>query len=324
MRRREFIALIGGSATLAWPLAARSQRPDHLPTIGFLGTVTPSAWPVAAFDKRLRELGWIEGKTVTVDYRWARGNSDRIAALAAEFVRDKVDVILTGGNGVTAAKQATTTIPIVFALAVDPVGSGLVNSLARPGGNVTGLSLQGPDLAGKRLELLQEIIPGRRRVAILVNTGYAAAEKELAQVDTAAHTLGFETVLLEIHRPDDIPPRFDNLANRVDAVYIVSDAVVSSNAARIGGLALAARLPTIFGTRDGPDGGGLFSYGPNLSDLFRRAAELVDRILHGAKPGDLPVEQPTKFEFVINLKTAKALGLTVPPTMLALADEVIE
>jgi putative ABC transport system substrate-binding protein len=323
MRRRDFIALLGGAA-VSRPLAARAQQLAQLPTIGFLGTVTPAAWPVAAFDKRLRELGWINGKTVTIDYRWAGGNNDRIVALADEFVRAKVDVILTGGNGVAAVKQATTTIPVVFAAAVDPVGSGLVDSLTRPGGNVTGLSLQGPDLAGKRLELLREVVPGARRVAIMVNPGYAAAEKELAQVEAAARTLGFETALLEIRRAQDIAPRFDGLNARVDVLYLVTEALVSSNAVAISDLALGAHLPTIFGTRGGADGGGLMSYGPTLSDLFRRAAELVDKILRGAKPGDIPVEQPTKFELVINLKTAKALGLTMPPTLLATADEVIE
>jgi putative ABC transport system substrate-binding protein len=323
MRRRDFITLLGGVA-VSRPLAARAQQLAHRPTIGFLGTVTPSAWPFAAFDQRLRELGWIDGKTVTIEYRWAAGNNDRIVALADEFVRAKVDVIVTGGNGIAAVKQATTTIPVVFAVALDPVGSGLVDSLTRPGGNVTGLSLQGPDLAGKRLELLREVVPGARRVAIMVDTGYAAAEKELAQVEAAARTLSFETALLEIRRAQDIAPRFDGLNERVDVLYVVADALVSSNAVAISNLALAAHLPTIFGIRGGADVGGLMSYGPTLSDLFRRTAELVDKILRGAKPGDIPVEQPTKFELVINLKTAKALGLTVPPTLLATADELLE
>jgi putative ABC transport system substrate-binding protein len=323
MRRREFIMLVGG-ATATWPLSARAQQPGKLPTIGFLGTVTQSTWPVEAFAQRLRELGWIDGQTVTVEYRWAEGHSDRITAFAAEFVRSKVDLIVTGGNAVAAAKQATSTIPIIFAVAVDPVGSGFVDSLSRPGGNITGLSLQGPDLASKRLELLREIVPGRRRLAIMVNVGYVAAKQELAQVQAAAAALGFDSVVLEIRQAQDIAPAFDGLNDRADALYVVTEALVSSNAARINTLALGERMPTIFGTREGIQAGGLVCYGPNLSALFRRAAEFADKILRGAKPGDIPVEQPTKFELIVNLTTAKALGLTIPPNLLALADEVIE
>jgi putative ABC transport system substrate-binding protein len=323
MRRREFIMLVGG-ATATWPLSARAQQPGKLPTIGFLGTVTQSTWPVEAFAQRLRELGWIDGQTVTVEYRWAEGHSDRITAFAAEFVRSKVDLIVTGGNAVAAAKQATSTIPIIFAVAVDPVGSGFVDSLSRPGGNITGLSLQGPDLASKRLELLREIVPGRRRLAIMVNVGYVAAKQELAQVQAAAAALGFDSVVLEIRQAQDIAPAFDGLNDRADALYVVTEALVSSNAARINTLALGERMPTIFGTREGIQAGGLVCYGPNLSALFRRAAEFADKILRGAKPGDIPVEQPTKFELIVNLTTAKALGLTIPEVFLQRADEVIE
>jgi putative tryptophan/tyrosine transport system substrate-binding protein len=323
MRRREFITLLGG-ALVTRPLAARAQQPAKLPTLGFLGTVTQSTWPVDSFARRLQELGWIDGRTITVEYRWADGHADRIIEFAAEFVRSKVNLIVTGGNAVAAAKQATSTIPIVFAVAVDPVGSGFVDSLSRPGGNVTGLSLQGPDLAGKRLELLREIVPGRRRLAIMVNVGYVAAKTELAQVQSAAAALGFDTVLLEIRRVEDIGPAFDGLSERADALYVVTEALVSSNGLRINTLALGARMPTVFGTREGIQAGGLISYGPDLPALFRRAAEFADKILHGAKPGDIPVEQPTKFDLVINLTTAKALGLTIPPNLLAIADEVIE
>jgi putative tryptophan/tyrosine transport system substrate-binding protein len=323
MRRREFITLLGG-AVVTRPLAARAQQPAKLPTLGFLGTVTQSTWPVDSFARRLQELGWIDGRTITVEYRWADGHADRIIEFAAEFVRSKVNLIVTGGNAVAAAKQATSTIPIVFAVAVDPVGSGFVDSLSRPGGNVTGLSLQGPDLAGKRLELLREIVPGRRRLAIMVNVGYVAAKTELAQVQSAAAALGFDTVLLEIRRVEDIGPAFDGLSERADALYVVTEALVSSNGLRINTLALGARMPTVFGTREGIQAGGLISYGPDLPALFRRAAEFADKILHGAKPGDIPVEQPTKFDLVINLTTAKALGLTIPPNLLAIADEVIE
>jgi putative tryptophan/tyrosine transport system substrate-binding protein len=323
MRRREFITLLGG-AVVTRPLAARAQQPAKLPTLGFLGTVTQSTWPVDSFARRLQELGWIDGRTITVEYRWADGHADRIIEFAAEFVRSKVNLIVTGGNAVAAAKQATSTIPIVFAVAVDPVGSGFVDSLSRPGGNVTGLSLQAPDLAGKRLELLREIVPGRRRLAIMVNVGYVAAKTELAQVQSAAAALGFDTVLLEIRRVEDIGPAFDGLSERADALYVVTEALVSSNGLRINTLALDARMPTVFGTREGIQAGGLISYGPDLPALFRRAAEFADKILHGAKPGDIPVEQPTKFDLVINLTTAKALGLTIPPNLLAIADEVIE
>jgi putative ABC transport system substrate-binding protein len=231
---------------------------------------------------------------------------------------------VTGGNAVAAAKQATSTIPIVFAVAVDPLGSGFVDSLAHPGGNVTGLSLQGPEVAGKRLELLREIAPGRRRLAIMVNVGYVAANKELAQVQSAAAALGFDTVILEIRRAEDIAPAFDGLKERADALYVVAEALLSSNGRRINTLALGERMPTIFGTREGMQDGGLISYGPSMAPLFRRAAEFADKILRGTKPGDIPVEQPTKFELIVNLTTAKALGLTIPPNLLAVADEVIE
>src|ERR1700674_633671 len=323
MRRREFITLLGG-AVAAWPLAARAQQGPKPPTIAFLGTVPQSAWPVEAFKQRLRELGWIEGRNITIEYRWAEGRSERIIEFAAEFVRSKVDVIVTGGNAVSAARQATAVIPIVFAVAVDPVGSGFVDSLSRPGGNVTGLSLQGPDLAGKRLELLRELILDRRRLAIMVNVGYPAAKQELAQVQAAAGALSFEAVVLEIRRAEDIAPAFDRLDERAESLYVVTDALVESNWVRINTLALGARLPTILGSRAGVQAGGLMFYGPNFADLFRRAAELTNKILHGTKPSDIPVEQPTKFDLVINLATAKALGLSVPHTLLATADEVIE
>ena len=323
MRRRDFITLIGGAVT--WPLGARAQQqPGRLPTLGFLGTVTQSTWPVDSFARRLQELGWIDGRTITVEYRWADGHADPIIEFAAEFVRSEVNLIVTGGNAVAAAKQATSTIPIVFAIAVDPVGSGFVDSLSRPGGNVTGLSLQGPELAGKRLELLRQIAPGCRRLAIMVNVGYVAAKTELAQVQSAAAALGFDTVLLEIRRVEDIVPALEGLSERADALYVVTEALVSSNGLRINTLALGARMPTVFGTREGIQDGGLICYGASLPALFRRAAEFADKILRGTKPGDIPVEQPTKFELVVNLTTAKALGLIIPPNLLSLADEVIE
>jgi putative tryptophan/tyrosine transport system substrate-binding protein len=307
-------------------LAARcaGAAGGQLPTIGFLGTVAKSAWPAEAFAQRLSELGWTEGKTITIEYRWADGRNELIKEFVAEFVRSKVDIIVTGGNAVAQAKQATSTIPIVFAIAVDPIGSGFVDSLARPGGNVTGLSLESPDLVGKRLELLREMIPDCHRLAVMANIDYPAAQKEKAEVLAAAHALGLETVLLEIRRGEDIAPAYDGLKERADALYVVDDALVASNTPRISTLALAARLPTLFGTRRGAQAGALMSYGPSLAGLFQRAADMVDKILRGAKPGDIPVEEPTKFEFVINLKTAKALGITVPAALLATVDDVIE
>ena len=275
--------------------------------------------------QRLRELGWIEGRTVAIEYRWAEGRSERFAEIAAEFVRLKVDVIVTAGTAaVVAAKQATSVIPIVFAAAGDPVGTGLVASLARPGGNVTGLSNQSADLAGKRLELLREVVPGLRRLAIMANVGNPIGVLEMGEVQAAARTLGLEVVTLEIRRAEDIAPAFEALKGRADALYVVTDPLVNTNRIRINTLALGARLPTMHGIREYVEAGGLMSYGPNFPDLFRRAADYVDKILRGAKPADIPVEQPTKFDLVINLTTAKALGLDVPPTLLARADEVIE
>jgi putative ABC transport system substrate-binding protein len=297
-----------------------------MPVIGFLGAGTPSGWSqwVAAFVQRLRELGWIEGRTVAIEYRWAEGRDERYSEIAAEFAGLKVDVIVTAGGAVLAVKQATTTIPIVFALAADPVGSGLVASLPRPGGNVTGLSIQSTDLAGKRVELLREVIPGLRRLAIMANVGYRAAVLEMHEVEAAAGTLGLDVAILEIRRADDIASAFEAIKGRAEALYVPAEPLVNTNRIRINTLAQSARLPTMFGFREYVDAGGLMSYGPNVPGLFRRAAEVVDKILRGTTPGDIPVEQPTTFELIINLKTAKALGLTVPQTLLARADEVIE
>jgi putative ABC transport system substrate-binding protein len=324
VKRRDFITLLGGAAA-AWPLAARAQQ-SAMPVIGFLGTTTPSAWSqwVAAFVQRLRDLGWIEGRTIAVEYRWAEGRDERFAEIAAEFVRLKVNVIVTSGTALLAAKQATSVIPIVFAVANDPVGSGFVASLSRPGGNVTGLSLQSTDLAGKRLELLREVVPGLRRLAIMAHVGNPGAVLELAGIQTAARALGLEVATLEIRRAEDIAPTFEMLKSRVDALYVETDALMSTHRIRINTLALAARLPTMHGGRAYVEAGGLMSYGPNYTELFRRAADLVDKVLRGQKPSDIPVEQPTNFDLIINLTTAKALGLDIPPTLLARADEVIE
>jgi putative tryptophan/tyrosine transport system substrate-binding protein len=323
MRRREFITLIGVTA-VTWSVA-RAQQPGKMPTIGFLGAGAEGWRPwTDAFLKRLRELGWIEGQTIAIEYRWTEGHPERAAEIAAEFVRRKVDLIVTYGFAVPALKQATAVIPIVFAIALDPVDGGLVASLARPGGNVTGLSLQDIDLAGKRLELLREIVPSLRRLAILTNISSPQAAPETREVYAAARKLGLEIAPLEIRRAEDIGPAFEGLKAQADALYVVADPIFTVNRNQIITLALGARLPATFNARAYVQGGGLMSYGPDFSDQFRRSAELVDKILHGAKPGDIPVEQPTKFELAINLKTAKALGIKIPPTLLARADEVIE
>jgi putative tryptophan/tyrosine transport system substrate-binding protein len=325
MRRREFVALLGGVAA-AWPLTARAQQTGKLPTIGCLHGTTLSTggqW-VAAFVQRLRELGWIEGRTVAIEVRWADGRSERFAEIAAEFVRLKVDVIVTAGPPVFAVKQATSVIPIVFATVADPLDSGLVANLARPGGNVTGLSLTSPELASKRLELLREVIPGLRRLAIMANADYPPAVRELDQVDTAARPLGIETIGLKIRQGADIASAFEALKGRAEALYVVGDSLTSANQVRINSFALAARLPTMHPNRERLETGGLVSYGPNFLSLYRRAGDFVDKILRGAKPADIPVEQPIKFDLVINLTTAKAIGLSIPESFLLRADEVIE
>jgi ABC-type uncharacterized transport system substrate-binding protein len=326
MRRRAFISLIGGAA-VAWPLAARAQQAAKLPTIGLMGANNPSVesrW-VTAFVQRLRELGWIEGRTVAIEYRWAEGRAERAAEIAAELVRLKVDVIVTySTTPALAAKQATSVIPIVLATSGDPVGTGLVASLVRPGGNITGLSIQQTDVAAKRLELLRELIPGLRRVAILANVGSPNAVLDMREVQTAASTLGLEVTPFEIRRAEDIAPKFDTLKGNAEALYVCTDPLVVTNRTRINTLALAARLPTMHSFREHVEAGGLMSYGASFPDLWRRAADLVDKILHGTKPSDIPVEQPTKFDLIINLTTAKALGLTIPESFLLRADEVIE
>jgi putative tryptophan/tyrosine transport system substrate-binding protein len=326
MNRRQIITLLGGMAS-TWPIAALAQQSGKLPTIGFLGAASASTWSdrLTALVERLRELGWIEGRTVAIEYRWAEGREDRFAEIAAEFVRLKVDVIVTGGNAaVRAAKQATSAIPIVFAVAGDPLGTGLVASLARPGGNTTGLSLQETDSAAKRLELLREVVPSLRRVAMLANVGNPAVVLELEEVQIAARTLGLGTTTLEIRRGEDIASAMEALKDRADALYVVGDPLVNTYWIRINTLAFGARLPMIYNNREFVEKGGLMSFGANFPDLFRRAGDFVDKILRGTKPGDLPTQQPTKFETVVNLTTAKALGLTVPPSLLATADEVIE
>jgi putative ABC transport system substrate-binding protein len=324
MRRREFIMQIGG--TVGWTLAANAQPAGKLPIIGLLVPGTPTShgpW-FAALVQRLRELGWIEGHTVALEYRYAEGFNERYAEIAAEFVRLNVDVIVTSGPAVPAAKQATSVIPIIFVLSGDPVGTGLVASLARPGGNVTGLSQQIPDAVGKRVELLREVLPSFRRLAIMVNVGERNSVLDAREAQAAARTLGLEVATLEIRRAEDIAQAFGSLKGRAEALYIVADALINANRIRINTLALDARMATIHTFRELVEAGGLLGYGPNAADEFRRAGSYVDKVLRGAKSGDLPVEQATRFHLVINLKTAKALGLTIPPSVLARADEVLE
>jgi putative ABC transport system substrate-binding protein len=323
--RREFIMLLGG-AVATWPLAARAQQ-AAMPTIGYLGSSTAlaqSPW-VAAFVRRLNELGWIEGRTVAIEYRWAEGRSERFAEIATEFVRLKVDVIVTAGTApALAAKQATSTIPIVFPLAGDPVGNGLVASLPRPGANITGLSLQTTDMGAKRLEVLREVLPKLGRLAILANIGNAAAALEMSEVRDAARNLGLDIATLEVRRPEEIAPAFEALGGRAEALIVCGDPLVTNNRVRIITLALGARWPTMHGSREHVEAGGLISYGPNFPDLFQRSADYVDKILRGVKPSELPVEQPTRIDLAVNLITAKVLGLKIPQTVLARADEVIE
>ena len=325
IRRREAITLLGGAA--AWPLAARAQQAGKVPTIGLLGAQNAAAQSLwtAAFVQRLHELGWIEGRTIAIEYRWAEGRSQRAAELAAELVHRKVDIMVMNGTAqVLAAKQATSTIPVVFVGLGDPVGTGVVAGLARPGSNLTGLSLQQTDTATKRLELLREVVPRLRRLAIMANFGSPIGVLETGEVQAAAHTLGLEDAALQIRRAEDIAPAVEALKGRADALYVVTDPLVNTNRIRINTLALGARLPTVHGSRDYVEAGGLMSYGPNFSDLFRRAADYVAKILRGAKPGEIPIEQPTKFDLAINLTTAKVLGLTIPESFLLRADEVIE
>jgi len=323
VKRRAFIAGLGGVA--GWPIAAMAEQLAKLPKIGFLGADATAFVPwTAAFVTRLRELGWIEGSTIAIEYRWSQGQPERYVEIAAEFVRLKVDVIVTVGSAVPLVRQATAVIPIVFAVGIDPVGSGLVASLAEPGGNVTGLSIQANDLAGKRLELLREVVPQLHRLAIMFNVGNAQPVLEMGETQAAARMLGLEVRPLVVQRADDIVPAFQALKGQADALYVVIDQLIVANRASIITAALGAGLPTISSIRDFVAGGALMSYGPSYTERFRRAADYVDKILRGTKPGDLPVEQPTKLELVINLKTASALGLTVPHSLLARADEVIE
>jgi putative tryptophan/tyrosine transport system substrate-binding protein len=325
MDRLTFIGTLAGGL-LAAPLAVEGQPTAQPLTIGILGPSTPSTdgRRITAFSQRLRELGWTEGRNVAIEYRSADGRSERFAEIAAEFVRLPVDVIVTWGTPIYATKRATAVIPIVFAIVADPVRTGLVASLARPGGNLTGLSTEHGEMASKRLQLLREMVPNLRRVAIMGNASNPYAAEEMREIQQMASTLGLGAAISEVRQSEDILPAFQTLKGRADAVFLVPDALFNLQRDRIAALALDARLPTMHGFREPVDAGGLLSYGPDYLELFRRTADYVDKILKGAKPADLPIEQPTKFELVINLKTAKALGLTIPPSLLQRADQVIE
>jgi ABC-type uncharacterized transport system substrate-binding protein len=317
-------------ALLVAPLAADAQQAGKVPRIGFLGVTSPSDRPhhVDAFRQRLRELGWVEGQNIVIDYRYAEGRVDRLPDLAAELVRLKVDLIVAsaGTQAATAAKNATETIPIVMIYVRDPVGNGLIASLARPGGNVTGVSgSAGLELFAKQLELLKETVPKIRRVAILSNPDNAYHQLAIREVNVAARSLGVQLQLLEARGPNEFDGAFAAMAKeRVGALLVLSDAIFGSHRTRLADLAARSRLPAAFGVRDDVEAGGLMSYGPSILDSYRQAATYVDRILRGAKPAELPVERPTKFELVINMKTAKALGLTIPQSVLLRADEVIQ
>jgi len=329
MRRREFIALVGGA--IACPMGVRAQQQaGKVPRIGFLSLTSASDRPflLDAFRQRLRELGWADGQNIVIDYRYAEDRVDRLPDLAAELVRLKVDLIVAsaGTQVATAAKNATETIPIVMIFVRDPVGNGLIASLARPGGNVTGTSgSAGLEWVAKQLELLKETVPQIRRVAILSNPDNAYHQLAIREVNVAAQSLRVQLQLLEARRPNEFDGAFVAMAKeRVGALLVLSDAVFSSHRTRLADLAARSRLPAAYGVRESVEAGGLMSYGPSILDSHRRAATYVDQILKGTKTAELPVEQPTKYELVINLKTAMALGIIVPSSLLARADEVIE
>jgi putative ABC transport system substrate-binding protein len=326
MKRREFIAVIAGAAS-AWPFGVPAQQLAKLPTIGFMGVSTRSLYSpwVNAFLDRLREHDWTDGRTVSIEYRWAEGSYERAAEIAAEFVRMKVDVIVTASTPATlATKKATSEIPIIFASAGDPVGTGLVASLARPGGNVTGLSIQAAETTGKRIELLREALHPLSRLAIMGNGDNTAVAGEMHETQVAAEKLGLKATAFEIRRSEDIGPTFEKIKGHFDALFVPAEPLVNTNRRRIGSFAIAMHLPTLFDSSEYVEAGGLMSYGANFPDLYRRTADFADKILHGAKPAEMPVEQPTKFDLAVNLTTAEVLGLSLPTTFLARADQLIE
>ena len=324
MRRREFILLVGSVAAYS-SSAAFGQRSATPPIVGFLvaGTrASHGAW-ITAFTQRLSELGWTDGRNIKIEYRWAAGDIRQTREFVAEFVQQKVDVIVTSAFGVRAAKEATSAIPIVSAAFGDAVAGGIVKSLARPGGNVTGLSIQPSELSSKRLELLREVVPNVRRLAALVNTHVVDAQEGVA-IRTASAKLNIDANVLDIQTADDIEATMATLVGQTDALYVYSEPLTNANKDKIIKAATSAKIPTIFGFREFVDAGGLISYGPNFSDLFARAADFTDKILRGASPSDMPIEQPVKYDLIINLRTAKALGLSISEAVLTRADEVIE
>jgi putative ABC transport system substrate-binding protein len=327
MDRRAFLGTLG---LLAAPLAAEAQPAGKMPRIGFLSPSSPSDPRthrfLEAFKQGLHALGWREAQNITIEYRWAEEKTERLPDLARQLVSLRVDVIVAATTpAILPAKQATATIPIVMAVAVDPVGTGIVPSIARPGGNITGLSLMAPELLGKQMQLVREVVPKVSRMAILWNPSNASNAPQLRNARDAARALKVQLQALEARGPAEIDSAFAVMTKeRADAVIVLADAMLIAHRTRIADLAAKSRLPAMYGLTDHAAAGGLIAYGPNIADLYRRAAVYVDRILKGAKPADLPIEQPTKFELVINLKAAKALGLTIPPSLLARADQVIE
>jgi putative ABC transport system substrate-binding protein len=325
MRRREFITLLGGAT--AWPVAAYAQQPG-LPVVGFLHVASPGAFPhlLAGFRQGLKDAGVIEGQNATIEFRWAEGRYDRLPVLAAALVRQRVSVLVAvgGEDSALAAKAATTTIPIVFLVARDPALTGLVASLSRPGGNATGVNLYGAELGAKRLGLLHDLVPTASVVGLLLNPGYLTAEVEVRDVNAAARRIGCEILLLNASNDSEIDAAFAAMRTRISALLVGTDPFFNSRRQHIVLLAAREAVPVMFDQREFAAAGGLISYGTSLADAYRQVGIYAARILRGEKPSELPVLQPTKFELVINLKTARTLGLPVPPTLLATADEVIE
>jgi putative tryptophan/tyrosine transport system substrate-binding protein len=322
--RRAFITLLGGAA-VAWPLVARGQQPA-MPVIGFLGGADPMGYAVLmeAFRSGLRDHGYIERQNVRIEYRWAEGNYERLQGLAADLVRRKVDIIITQGTPAAfAAKQATTTIPIVMAIVGDPVDSGIVASYSRPGGNITGSSFFFPEINAKRLELMKSLMPGLKRAGVLMHPDNLAMTSVLRAMDEVAKAMDVKLQHVEVRRLDELDSAFAQAKSQIQAHTVIDEGLFIANAKRIAELAIRNRLPGV-GFREYCEAGGLAAYGVNFPHIWRRAAAFVDKILKGTKPADLPIEQATRFEFIINLRTAKTLGLEVPPTLLARADEVIE
>jgi putative ABC transport system substrate-binding protein len=325
---KKVICLALSAILLALVLPTQAQQPKKVPRIGVLWLYSPDiASPFAeAFRQGLRGLGYIEGQNIALEERWAEGRLDRLPSLAAELVRLNIDIIVTASTpAAQAAQQATKSIPIVLTLVSDPVESGLVGSLARPGGNVTGLSLMHPDLTGKRLELLKEVIPKLSRVAVLSNPANPSIPPLLRETEAAARALGIQLQVFEVRNPTEFDSAFSAMTrDRAGALVVLPDGTFQNERRRIAALAAKGRLPAMYAWREAVDAGGLMAYGASLPDIFRRAAVYVDKILKGTKPADLPVEQPKKFEFIVNLKAAKQIGLTIPPNVLARADKVIK